>query len=288
MPSSRCSVAHQVEHRALDRHVERGRDLVGDHDLGTGGERPGERDPLPLTAGQLPGIRAGAARRRVRRGRAAGRPRRVGSPREPRGIASAMLAPIVIARVERRVRVLEDHLQRGDGVPSAARGRPSSTISPADSGASPTAARARVDLPEPDSPTRPTTSPSGTVRLTPSTAERPCRRLPKRTETSSKRSSATAGRTLHERDRSSGRRERLAGVPARDPVPAASDSQRRVLGAAPLVGERAARRVGAAGRHLRRVDGAGPGMTASGRSRSVCMSGTARDQRTRVRMPGGG
>ena len=42
----------------------------------------------------------------------------------------------------------------------------------------PTAARASVDLPEPDSPTRPTTLPAGTLRLTRSTAVTPCRRLP--------------------------------------------------------------------------------------------------------------
>ena len=49
-------------------------------------------------------------------------------------------------------------------------GRSSRRMRPELIGARPTAARASVDLPEPDSPTSPRISPSGTVRLTPSTA----------------------------------------------------------------------------------------------------------------------
>ena len=81
----------QVEHRALDRDVERRGDLVGDDDLGPAGERAGQRDALPLAAGELAGqVRRpgrvevdqleqpgdlGAARRRARASRAAA-PRR--------------------------------------------------------------------------------------------------------------------------------------------------------------------------------------------------------------------
>ena len=58
---------------------------------------------------------------------------------------------------------------RGRGRPRIGTGLPSSRISPPATGASPTAARARDDLPDPDSPTSPTTWPEGTVRLTSST-----------------------------------------------------------------------------------------------------------------------
>ena len=57
-------------------------------------------------------------------------------------------------------------------------GCPPSRIRPPVSGVSPTAARASVDFPEPDSPTRPTIVPTGTTRSTPSTAVTPRRRPP--------------------------------------------------------------------------------------------------------------
>ena len=49
-------------------------------------------------------------------------------------------------------------------------GSPSKTTRPPDVGTSPTAARASVDFPQPDSPTRPTTWPRSTSRLAPATA----------------------------------------------------------------------------------------------------------------------
>ena len=55
---------------------------------------------------------------------------------------------------------------------------PPRVIVPSVSGDRPIAARARVDLPDPDSPTRPTTAPEGTTRLAPRTAVRPPRRDP--------------------------------------------------------------------------------------------------------------
>ncbi len=50
---------------------------------------------------------------------------------------------------------------------------PSTAIAPERTGASPTIARAVVDLPEPDSPTSPSVSPAPTWSETPSTATRP-------------------------------------------------------------------------------------------------------------------
>ena len=40
----------QLEHRCLDRDVERRRDLVADQELGAGGKRPSDRDPLALAS----------------------------------------------------------------------------------------------------------------------------------------------------------------------------------------------------------------------------------------------
>ena len=93
----------------------------------------------------------------------------------PRGIVSAIVLPIVMRGSSDEYGSWKI-ICSGRG-PRARRGSgwPSSRICPLVSGVSPTAARASVDLPEPDSPTSPTTAPSGTVRLTPSTAVRPRR-----------------------------------------------------------------------------------------------------------------
>ncbi len=57
-------------------------------------------------------------------------------------------------------------------------GVPPRRIRPSLTGARPTAARAMVDLPEPDSPTRPITAPAGTVSVTSLTAVVGLRRVP--------------------------------------------------------------------------------------------------------------
>ena len=83
--------------------------------------------------------------------------------------ASRELRADPAARVERRVRVLEDELQPGELAVAAAARRAASTSRPSKTdrarrsvGTSPTAARASVDLPQPDSPTRPTICPGST------------------------------------------------------------------------------------------------------------------------------
>ena len=52
--------AHQVEDLGLDRDVERGGRLVGDEQLGLGGEGHGDHHPLRLTARELVRVRLGA------------------------------------------------------------------------------------------------------------------------------------------------------------------------------------------------------------------------------------
>ena len=53
-------LAQQREHLASGVGVQRSGRLVGEHDLGPGDERPGDRDPLLLAAGQLRGAVAQA------------------------------------------------------------------------------------------------------------------------------------------------------------------------------------------------------------------------------------
>ena len=55
VPSSRWSPDTRLSTVALDGDVEGRGDLVGDDDLGPGGDGPGQGDPLALPAGQLPG-----------------------------------------------------------------------------------------------------------------------------------------------------------------------------------------------------------------------------------------
>ena len=57
MPRSGLQIGQQVEDLRLDRHVERGRRLVGDQQLGVVGQRHRDHHPLALAAGQLVRIR---------------------------------------------------------------------------------------------------------------------------------------------------------------------------------------------------------------------------------------
>jgi hypothetical protein len=52
----------QVEHRGLDRDIERRGDLVGDEDARSSGEGARERDALPLPAGEARGVGARTSR----------------------------------------------------------------------------------------------------------------------------------------------------------------------------------------------------------------------------------
>jgi hypothetical protein len=55
------NVVDQVQDLGLHRDVERGSRLVGDHHVGTVGERHRDHHPLPLAAGQLVRILVHAA-----------------------------------------------------------------------------------------------------------------------------------------------------------------------------------------------------------------------------------
>jgi len=145
-------VADEVEHGALHGDVERRGDLVGDHDAGLPGQRPGQGDALALPAGQLPG-----QHRRAIGSRLTSSSSRATSPRRasrlgcaPRGIASVIDSPMLM-------RGSSDEYGSWNTICNCRlRDRrrtsvPASSTRPLLIGARPTAARARVDLPEPDS-----------------------------------------------------------------------------------------------------------------------------------------
>ena len=52
-PELLLQVDHQVDHLRLHRHVERRHRLVGDDDVRIERERPGDAEPLALTAGEF-------------------------------------------------------------------------------------------------------------------------------------------------------------------------------------------------------------------------------------------
>ena len=112
-PVRLLEVADQVEDLSLHRHVERGRRLVGDQDLGVEGERHGDHDALSHAAGELVRVAVdslGCARdpdlpERFERA----------APRDSlRDVLVSLdrlddLPPHLVERMERRQRILEDH-----------------------------------------------------------------------------------------------------------------------------------------------------------------------------------
>ena len=170
----------EVRDLRLRRGVERGERLV-EHDHGRARRRAPARSRC--AAAGRPRTRAGSLR-----AAAAGRPtwsssvatraptaaQRGRAPSDAQRLADLLADPA--PRVERRERVLEHHLQPRELARTRAAGRaagprcPSKRIVPAAGATMPTAARASVDLPQPDSPTRPTIWPRSTSRLAPATA----------------------------------------------------------------------------------------------------------------------
>ena len=239
-------IDEQVRELRLRGRVERRERLVEDEHRRVGGERACDRDPLPLAAAELmreaarprprEGRRARAARRRARavrvaaRGRARRARRRAAS--RPSGAGSATSTDSGTPSAGARARAA------ARAVSSGVTARPSKTTLPAAGRTSPTAARARLDLPQPDSPTRPTIWPRSTVRLAPATARTllaaaPLVRRPRR-HAARARGSSSEGVDV-------------AGEPA--PV---HRRQRRIVRRADVDGVRAARVVGAARRNLLR------------------------------------
>ena len=161
-------VAQQVEDLRADRHVERRHRLVGDEELRLDGEGPGDADALALPAAELVREAPGAGAGRGRRGRAPRRraacARRLSTPvgAQPFGDRVADRRP----RVERRVRDPGTRPGCSCAAPAARRASaasrswPSKCSVPSSGSSSRSRMRDSVVLPQPDSPTRPSTSPS--------------------------------------------------------------------------------------------------------------------------------
>ena len=137
-------------------------------------ERERDQHALALPAGELVRVVVGAARREPDDARAARRRgRHAPAPRRARGVQLDRLADLAadpLDRVERVQRALEDDRQLGPAHRAqAARASSSRTSSPSSStspvtavprGSSRRSAPASVDLPQPDSPARPSVSPA--------------------------------------------------------------------------------------------------------------------------------
>ena len=107
-------LAQQVQHLRLDRHVQRGHGLVGDQQLRAERQGAGDADPLALAAGEL--VRVAVVVLGVQ-------PDRVHQPLHLLPALRPVLVQAVnrkrlgddradrLARVQRRIRVLKDHLQ---------------------------------------------------------------------------------------------------------------------------------------------------------------------------------
>ena len=113
-PVLALQVLHEVEDLRLHRHVERARGLVAHEELGIRGERAGDRDALPLAAREFVRVFLAVERREAHVGEELAHAS--GDRRGPLDQAvgadrlgdDALHAP---ARIEARVRVLEDHLE---------------------------------------------------------------------------------------------------------------------------------------------------------------------------------
>ena len=177
--NSRLQLLEQVHDLRLDRDVERRDGLVADDEVRVERERPREPDALPLAARELVRVARGGVARAGRRRRAA---RARGSATDLRSPTPCTLhrladhAPDAVPRVQRRERVLEDHLhappQRAQLALAEVRDVPAVEADRARRSARRAAGSRgrRVDLPQPDSPTSPSVSPRPIESDTPSTA----------------------------------------------------------------------------------------------------------------------
>ena len=207
-PSSSRSRSQQVEDGGLHADVERRHRLVGDQDVGAQRERPGDRHPLPLAAGELARVRGQVRLSSPTSASSSARTPRPDS-REPRGAPAAArrsIPPTVIRGFSEEYGSWKTIWMRRRSARERDAGStlPPKRISPRSVLSSPTRAWASVDLPDPDSPTRASASPRRISRSTPSTARsrrsspraRAATREPtgNATETSRAESSGSAGK----------------------------------------------------------------------------------------------
>ncbi len=168
-----------LQHDPLHAHIQCAGRLVGDEQPRSEHECPREADPLPLAARQLPRCAGGELRRAAGRLRAAAATRRRRSA-PPIRLActrsgSAMHSPTLIRASSEATGSCS-----ATPIPPCSRRRsrrrvrastwPKTRTSPASGLTRPSTTRATVDLPEPDSPTRPRVSPGAICSVTSSSA----------------------------------------------------------------------------------------------------------------------
>ena len=188
VPVSSSSCRDQLENLRLNRHVERGRRLVGDQQLRAGTTAPSRSS------------RAGACRRRTRADSRRRAVRASGMPtvssmlhgvlvrlarsngRDAARVTSISCFEMRMNGIQRRHRILEDHRDPLAADRRESRCRTASAdpcrrteprrrrCGPAGVGMSRMIDRFVTDLPEPDSPTMPSVSPRARSKDTPSTA----------------------------------------------------------------------------------------------------------------------
>ena len=177
--SRRVRFLHQFEDLRLDRHVERGRRLVGDDQLRVAGDRDRDHDPLAHPARQLVRVLLEPAHRIGD----ADQPQQLdGAPLRRRAVGAAMLLEGLgdlpadrQHRVQRGHRLLKDHADvaaahlahllvgKLQQVAPAKQDLGRSVMRPGGSGISRNNDNAPAVLPDPLSPTIATVSPRSTV-----------------------------------------------------------------------------------------------------------------------------
>jgi hypothetical protein len=171
-PEAVAQLAQQVEDLRLDRHVERGRRLVGDDERGPAGERDGDQRALPHAAGELVRVlaraRSGSGMRTAsssstarRRARPPGEPVHTSAPRPIWSPAvNTGFSAVIGSWKTSRSGAADARISRS---PSAQQVAPSKRTRPDAMRPGGCSSRridsAVTDLPLPDSPTRPSVSP---------------------------------------------------------------------------------------------------------------------------------
>ena len=171
-PGGLVELAEQVQDRGAGGLVQVAGRLVGQHDRRLAGDRPGDRHPLPLAAGQLggPGAQLVAEPDPVQRGR---RPARGAGPGPPRRTAARR--PRCPARsgarpgrtAGTRTRCSPPAARPAAGRPALLTSRPATRTVPAVGRSRVPARCSSVLLPDPDGPSTATSSPAATDRVTP-------------------------------------------------------------------------------------------------------------------------
>ena len=162
VPRSSMAGEQQIDDLLAGALVEIAGRLVGDQDRRIGRQRARQRDALLLAAGQLRRIMMQRARRvRPRPARARARSSASATPASSSGTATFSSAVMVGMRWKdwKTMPTLRPRKRASASSSSVPRSRPRRRRVPVSGRSSPAITISRVDLPEPDGPTRPIASP---------------------------------------------------------------------------------------------------------------------------------